>query len=425
MKNLSLSKTLLAVSILTSWLLLPVVVRCQGDAPEDEATMAGDAVFPLEDRPEGITEGPGSTLFVSQILSGKIMAVDVETGVTRDVVGTQDGREAWGLEYYTTSMFSDNEDDADGTNANGPEEGYLFVAGGGPSYGEGVPEVYVYSVATGEPVVSCAPLDVNETGHGAFINDVTIVNDIAYITDSFSQKLMVLDVASALDGNCTVTDILLPITFAPTSGDDWGANGVVAYHKGLLISNEIDGTVSYLANLEEVFDSSTIPVFQEVVGPGGAPGADGLAVMEDKLFVTQNTENVIGVFQLMFSDEDEGLLEATNLGNLSSPLFDTPATSAIYKEYIYSTNSRFVTLPDIGAPADDNIVRVRNTFYDESSTATSDTLTDGPSTEDDPSTSEPEGVPLGEEEGSTSHSTYFGADMLSWFIACAALAYLG
>ena len=380
MKTLSLSTTLILSLYISACSLLRVV-----HSQEEEPMME----FLVDERPEGIAEGPGSTLYVSQILSGKVLAVDAVTGDTVEIVGEQEGREAWGLEYYMDDM----------------DEEYLFVAGGGPSYGEGVPEVYVYNVATGETVVACAPLDVNETGHGAFINDLTIVHGMAYITNSFSQKLMVLDVADAIAGNCTVTDLFLPITFVPTGAEDWGANGIAAYstgennNVGLLVSNEIDGTVTYLGNLQEVLANISIPSFQEIISPGGALGADGLTVLDENLYVTQNSENMIGVFQLTL-DKETGLLAATKIGNLTSPIFDTPATSAIYDGYIYSTNSRFVSLPDIATPADNNVVGVKNVFCCNEDVANgntmdigSDTTTDAPTMENgqDDTSSEPTG----------------------------------
>ena len=88
-------------------------------------------------------------------------------------------------------------------------------------------------------------MDVNETGHGAFINDLAIVHGMAYITNLSSQKLIVLGVAEAIGGNCTVSDLFLPITFVPTGAKDWGANGIAAYltgennNVGFFVSNRL------------------------------------------------------------------------------------------------------------------------------------------------------------------------------------------
>ena len=92
---------------------------------------------------------------------------------------------------------------------------------------------------------------------------------------------------------------------------------------------------------------------------------DALDILDDKLYVTQNFANHIGVFQLQLNGH---VVKATLLGNLTSADYDTPATSALYDGYIYSTNSRFEELVNISAPADNNIVGVKNTFAGGSNT---------------------------------------------------------
>ena len=64
--------------------------------------------FPIPDRPEGITNGPGSTLLVGQISSGKVLSIDARTGETKEVVGGQQPfgtRQAWWLWYYNGAIF--------------------------------------------------------------------------------------------------------------------------------------------------------------------------------------------------------------------------------------------------------------------------------------------------------------------------------
>ena len=46
---------------------------------------------------------------------------------------------------------------------------------------------------------------------------------------------------------------------------------------------------------------------------------DGLTVLADQLYVTQNFEDVIGVFQLDY-DGDTDQVSASKLGELTSPL---------------------------------------------------------------------------------------------------------
>ena len=300
--------------------------------------------FKVPERPEGIIEGPGSTVFVSQILSGKVLSIDVTTGETTEVIGEQseEGRQAWGLWYHELD-----------------DQGYLWVAGGGPNFGNGQPQVYLYHVETGNSIVACSPPSVNETGHGVFINDVAVLDGTAYVTDSFSARIMAVDVLEAMEGNCNVTEIFLPNEFIPQHSEDWGTNGIVPLElggfKGLLLSNEIDGTVFAMQLTEE-----GLPIYQKILGNSAALGADGLAVLDDQLYVTQNTQNRIAVYNM--TADDNGAIYIDRMGFLTSPDYDTPATSALSNGYVYSTNSRFVQLPDIAAEADNNIIGVVNTF---------------------------------------------------------------
>lgn len=156
----------------------------------------------LPARPEGITEGPGSTVFVSQILSGQVLQINVVTGARTTVVPTQTNRQAWGLWYLSNSNS-------------------ILVAGGGPSFGEGVPELYQYDVSTGTLLAACAPITLNS--FGSFLNDVTVWNNVAYVTDSVNGKLMAVDLASSSSSsNCDVWEVDLPANFDPESTDDFG-----------------------------------------------------------------------------------------------------------------------------------------------------------------------------------------------------------
>ena len=77
------------------------------------------------------------------------------------------------------------------------------------------------------------------------MNDVTVRDGVAYITDS------VMDADDALAGNCNVWEVDLPDNFDPVDFDDFGTNGIVSYGEGLLVSHEIDGSVWYISNLED------------------------------------------------------------------------------------------------------------------------------------------------------------------------------
>jgi hypothetical protein len=353
---------LTAAVLLAIFLLVVVVAPVHGsanaDEEEDSRTTATTTRtrpktrFLLPARPEGITEGPGSTVFVSQILSGQVLQINVVTGASKIVVPTQSNRQAWGL-WYLANRNS------------------ILVAGGGPSFGGGIPELYQYDLATGTLISACAPVALNP--FGSFLNDVTVWNNIAYVTDSVNGKLMAVDLnnqhhdaassSSSSSSNCDVWEVDLPSNFDPEVTDDFGANGIAQYQNGLLVGHELDGSVWYisgnLGNRRHHSDSTTTTVrHQEVIPNGGADFADGLLVRGNMLYVTQNFANKIGVYRLSYNARTD-TVAATWVRDITSPLFATPATSAIRNHYIYSTNSRFQSLPDIAAEADDDVIGIR------------------------------------------------------------------
>mmetsp|Transcript_20604 Transcript_20604/g.37224 ORF Transcript_20604/g.37224 Transcript_20604/m.37224 type:complete len:420 (-) Transcript_20604:208-1467(-) len=324
--------------------LFPVVALSTAAAAADD----GDRLttFPVDNRPEGITSGPGSTLLASQILSGKVLSIDALSGETKEIVGEQldanNARQAWGLWHYNNA---------------------IFVGGGGLPFGGGTPQVYVYNASDGSPLATCDPLSTN-TEFGSFMNDVTVIGSTAYATDSFNNKLMVFDADEAINnGKCVVSEITLPDVFIPNNADDWGPNGLVEYFDGLLVVDEVGGSVYHIGNLDSGDDA---PVYQEVIPAGGAVYGDGLNVLDEKLYITRNIADTIDVYQLSITTSGLGdsRITANFLGNITSPDYHTPATSALYDGYIYSANSYFATLGNISAPANNTVVGVKN-MYDE------------------------------------------------------------
>lgn len=77
----------------------------------------------------------------------------------------------------------------------------------------------------------------------------------------------------------------------------------------------------------------------------GASG-DGLVVDGDRLYVNLNAVNQLAVFDL---SRENGTVASTYVGYITSPLFDSPSTTAQYKNFLYSVNARFGTIT--GLPA--------------------------------------------------------------------------
>jgi hypothetical protein len=278
----------------------------------------------IDNRPEGVANGFGkSKLLIGQIVSGEILSVNVLTGFTRSVVKPSDNdeRQAWGLEYAPTF-------DA------------IIVAGGGPNFGGGKPEVYVYSSKSGHLMATCAPLSTGT--FGSFLNDVTVIGDKAYITDSQNDSVMTLDIKAAMKGKCKVSSIALPSPeFNVDNSADFAANGIAAYKDGILVGHEFDASLWYV-NIANPSDA------QKVLADGTVPGADGLIIDGDTLYVTLNANDEIAVFELTTNSLGGIIAEAK--GCYSSNKLEAPSTSAIVKKYIYTANSRFFNYPDPGDP---------------------------------------------------------------------------
>ena len=115
------------------------------------------------------------------------------------------------------------------------------------------------------------------------------------------------------------------------------------YGDGLLICTQGSGALYY-------YEFGSDGVASEVLAPGSIPGNDGLEIITEDdgtstLYVTQVTLSLVSVYRV--ADGDNGP-EATFLGTLVSEDYDTPATSAIVGDLLYSVNSRF----GLGFPAE-------------------------------------------------------------------------
>jgi DNA-binding beta-propeller fold protein YncE len=158
-------------------------------------------------RPEGITAGPDGIMYITNLFYGGIRRLDVATGTVAGLVpdGPYFAKLAIGLAYY-----------ADGD--------ALIVAGAGSRVGL-IGNVTVYDAASGIELIACGPSD--DDGPADFLNDVTMIDDIAYVTDSGRNRLMTMNVTAALvAGECDVGSVVLPeADFTPANEGDFIANG--------------------------------------------------------------------------------------------------------------------------------------------------------------------------------------------------------
>lgn len=137
-------------------------------------------------RPKGITKGSDGYMYVTEMLYGGIKKVNVLTGDVEQLVSSGEylARGAYGIVEHQDA---------------------LFVAGGGVPNGTPL-MVYVYDTTSGEEIAACAP----EDDGWYLLNDIAILGDYAYVTDSYYNKIMVLNVTAALNGTCESFAIKTP-----------------------------------------------------------------------------------------------------------------------------------------------------------------------------------------------------------------------
>lgn len=272
-------------------------------------------------RPGGITEGPGSTVFVSEWESGGIVSVDVnfETGNIKQIIPHQRhlNRTAVGLWY-------DNNVNA------------IFVAGGKRLSSDDDDQflggMYVYNASNGDEIISCRP-----TNFISYISDVTVVGGHAYFSDSIKPRVMVLDVADAIDGVCTVFTIDLPEDQFEVhhTDDEIRSGGICPYGSGVIITHSLGGVFF----LQLIDDKNHILQFIDI-DDAATTRVSGCSVNMDTLYLSEYA-NHISVWSLSGGNDDEdNTMAAIKLGSISSPHYDYPASPAIKYGYIYTANSK-------------------------------------------------------------------------------------
>lgn len=114
-----------------------------------------------------------------------------------------------------------------------------------------------------------------------------------YATDSYHGALMVMDANKALkEGMGEVSSFLLPDVFdVNAANDEYGANGIVAYGSNdVLVAHELLGSIWAV----DLRDGS----FRRIIEDDDTTGPDGLTIKNERLYVTQNINNKIGVYEI-------------------------------------------------------------------------------------------------------------------------------
>ena len=290
------------VATVAAALLAAAIVAPALAAPPGPSSIA----LPNGWAPEGITAGPGTTVFVGSLTAGGIWRGDVRTGQGAVIPGTE-GTLGVGTEYEAAANR-------------------LWVAGGGSG------QVHVFDASSGEL------LQTYTFSPAGFLNDLVVTDDAVYVTDSSFAWLDVIPINA--DGSLAdpADAFMLPVGGDFSLAPGFNLNGIVTA-RGWLI-----GVQSNTGKLFRI-DPSSGDATEIALGTGvNVINGDGLEVHGRTLYVVQNQNNRVEVFAL-----GPGLASATLQRTLTGAL-DIPTTIAWVAGATYVVNARFNTPPTPDTP---------------------------------------------------------------------------
>jgi streptogramin lyase len=265
-----------------------------------EPGAAWPSEFPLPDGflPEGIAIGRQPYAYMGSRANGAVQRTDLRTGRGEIFYPGATGTAAVGMKV--------------------DDDGLLYIAGS-----TGVARVL--DTRSGK-LVSTYQL-TEPTGH--FINDVALLGDRAWFTDSFAAALH----AVPRGGGGKVRALPLGGDWVQTP-DEFNANGIVAAPdgRGLIVVSSTPGKL-YRVHLKTGYATEIA-----LVGADNVANGDGLLRIGRTLYVVQNRLNLISVFHL-----DAEARTATLRRTITDPRFDVPATAARWGDRLYLVNGRFTT----------------------------------------------------------------------------------
>jgi hypothetical protein len=256
-------------------------------------------------QPEGI-DSTGHHLYTGSLANGAIYTANARTGKGHILVAGVAGRLAVGLHL-------------DG-------HGRLWVAGG-PNQ-----TIRVYRVRTGNLLRTYT---FPTTG---FVNDLVITPRAVYATDSINQQLAVVPLRR--DGRLPPSSAA---TTMPLTGDihfvaGFNANGIVR-HGGFLIVVQ--------TNTGGLFRVNPRTGVARTINTGAAnlTNGDGLELRNGRLYVANNTLNLVTVLRLSHES-----LRARSDGNITSPKLEQPTGVSVTLGALWAVNARFATPPTATTP---------------------------------------------------------------------------
>jgi hypothetical protein len=252
-------------------------------------------------RPEGIASGPGTSVFVGSIPTGRVLEIDTKTGASTEAVPAREGHAAIGLKY-------DRRADR------------LFVSGGPTG------KAFVYDAGSGAEL---AAFQLTAAGQPTFINDVVLTRTAAYFTDSMQPVIY------AVERDLSAVRPI-PLTGFPMTPEENNLNGIEAARHGRVLL-AIQTSEGVLWRIDPA-TGSHVPVD---LGGATLTNGDGLLLISRRtLLVVQNRLNQIAVVKL-----DRGFRSGRVVSTITHPDFDVPTTVARKRGSLYLPNARFATPP--------------------------------------------------------------------------------
>ena len=284
-------------------ILLGALLLLGASAALAQGTFPKKIALPNAWAPEGIEVGNGHTVYVGSVGSGGIWVGNLRTGAGRILVeGAPGVRSATGLEF---------------------DHGRLWVSGA--RFGNAI----VYNARTGKSITE---IQLATGTAPTFINDAVATKKAVYFTDS--QRPVIYKVATSGNGRPgTATTIPLGGDYQHVAGQ-FNLNGIVATANG----KTLIAVQSFSRKLMTI-DPKTGATKQIDLGGYDLSNGDGLLLRGRTLYVVQNRDNKVSVFELSRDLSTATFLRAlTDPGNL-----DVPTTIDRFGGRLYVVNARFGT----------------------------------------------------------------------------------
>jgi hypothetical protein len=323
-------------------LLTLALAACASDTPTTPrpGAAAGQALTPVFPdvialptgfSPFGMAFGRGNTFYVGSLITGGIYRGDARTGAGALLVAAQNGRSLAGMKY-------DQRTDR------------LFVAGGLTG------QAYVYDATTGATLGVYQLADpANVQAHLTLVNDVVVLDDAAYFTDSFQPVVYRLPLGKhgELPSPSAVSAITLTGDYSFLPGGfaaGFNAIGIDATpdQKQLILVNSHNEVLYRI-------DPLTGHATEIALSGGSLTTGCGIVLAGHTLYVINQSLSNIAVVDLS-PDFGSGVIERV----IADPNFDFPSAVVVKGSSLYVLNARFdVAPPLVPAPTVDfQVVRV-------------------------------------------------------------------